>query len=466
MPKLLTNTVPSYRLHRQSGQAIVTLNGKDILLGQHGSAASKTEYRRLIAEWIANGRRRPNAAMDYSVSELIIAYRRHAESYYRHTDGTPTGESENIRQALRPLRHLYGGTPAAEFGPLRLKAVREWMIHPDVPVTNKKLGAKNHQEVAPRGWSRKNINHHINRIRQMFKWAAENEMVPASVHHGLQAVSGLKAGRSEARETDPVRPVPDLHIDAVLPHVAPQVAAMIRLQLLTGARPGELCVLRTCDIDTAGRVWIYRPHDHKTAHHGHSREIRFGPQAQEIIRPFLKLDTQAYCFSPIDADAQRRQHLHADRKTLLSCGNKPGSNQKRRPKRSPGDKYAPVTYCRAIARGCDIAFPPPAELARLRVTDHRGKQDNDQGPRHGQRWETNSEWKSRLGSDGWIKLRQWRRDHRWHPHQLRHNAATRLRREVGIDMARIILGHRHLAITEIYAEADFAKAEQVMARLG
>lgn len=56
MPKLTDNRNPAYLLHKQSGQAIVTLNGRDILLGRHGTAASRAEYDRRIAEWIANGR--------------------------------------------------------------------------------------------------------------------------------------------------------------------------------------------------------------------------------------------------------------------------------------------------------------------------------------------------------------------------------------------------------------------------
>ncbi len=54
----------------------------------------------------------------------------------------------------------------------------------------------------------------------------------------------------------------------------------------------------------------------------------------------------------------------------------------------------------------------------------------------------------------------------WHPHQLRHNAATALRREHGIETARIILGHRSPAITEVYAEVDHARAISVMAEVG
>lgn len=43
--------IPSYRLHRKSGQAVVALtdpfgNRKDILLGKHGSRASRLEYAR------------------------------------------------------------------------------------------------------------------------------------------------------------------------------------------------------------------------------------------------------------------------------------------------------------------------------------------------------------------------------------------------------------------------------------
>ena len=56
--------------------------------------------------------------------------------------------------------------------------------------------------------------------------------------------------------------------------------------------------------------------------------------------------------------------------------------------------------------------------------------------------------------------------HRIHPHQLRHNAATAIRREFGIEAARIILGHETLTATQIYAEADLAKASAVMRQIG
>ena len=55
MPRL-KQAVPKYRKHKQSGQAIVTLGGRDHLLGPHGTKTSKAEYDRLIGEWLQNGR--------------------------------------------------------------------------------------------------------------------------------------------------------------------------------------------------------------------------------------------------------------------------------------------------------------------------------------------------------------------------------------------------------------------------
>src|SRR5262249_17228719 len=54
VPKL-TKKLPSYRHHKVSGQAIVTLAGRDHYLGAHGSPESIDAYKRLIGEWTAAG---------------------------------------------------------------------------------------------------------------------------------------------------------------------------------------------------------------------------------------------------------------------------------------------------------------------------------------------------------------------------------------------------------------------------
>jgi integrase len=122
------------------------------------------------------------------------------------------------------------------------------------------------------------VNHRVSRIKRAINWAVAEELIPPFVHHGLQAVTGLGYGRTGARETQPVRPVPDEHVDAVFPFLPPQIAAMIQLQRLTGMRPGEVVKLRACDIDRSGEIWIYERRDHKNRWRGHRRMIPIGPR--------------------------------------------------------------------------------------------------------------------------------------------------------------------------------------------
>ncbi len=417
-----TLRVPSYRHHRASGQAVVTIDGRDIYLGKHKSAASRAEYSRLVAEWAANGGTLANTnTADLTVAELAAAFLRHAQEYYRRPDGTPTSELKNIKLAIRRLK-LYHRTPAAKFGPVALETVRHAMI--------------------TEGLARRTINQDVNRIRLMFKWATSKEMIPPTVLHGLQAVAGLRAGRSKARETEAVRPVPDQFVDAVLPHVSPQVAAMVQLQRITGMRSGEVTAMRTCDIDTRGKVWVYSPEHHKTAWHGHDRHVYLGPKAQAILKPFLKTNLQAYLFNPTEAEADRNGRrfgvVSPDRKTkvypseIRSREKRRAARQRRGTIRKVTDRYSAITYYQAVTYGIEAA-----NRARLAEAKTKG-----------------------------IDPEQVDLVPHWHPHQLRHNAATNLRREHGIEVARIILGHRSPAITEVYAEVDQTRAVDVMAVVG
>lgn len=295
MPKL-KNRPPAYRLHRCSGQAIVTLNGRDHYLGTYGSAESHASYQRIISEWqVTNAVSPPHdpanveaVRSDFRVSELLVAYLEFASAYYVK-NSRPTGEVANVKAAVKPLRALYDALPVARFGPSALRTVREKMI-----------GS---------GLSRGVINSRINRIRRICKWGVERELVAPSVLHGLQAVAPLKQGRSAARETGRVLPVLQSHIDAVTARVTQPVKAMIELQLATGMRPGEVVQMRTRDLDMTGKIWEYRPESHKTEHHGIERVIFLGPRAQEIVRPFLKSDLGAYLFDPRDAVLNARRKL-------------------------------------------------------------------------------------------------------------------------------------------------------------
>ena len=145
-----SKSLPKYRKHKASGQAIVSLSGVDHYLGPHGTKTSKLEYDRLIGEWLANGRQLPSESTEtLAVKDLIARYWTHCKTYYVK-NGKQTDEVGSIKIAMRDTRKLYGQTPVNDFGPLALEAIRNAMI--------------------ARGNARSYINNNVNRIRRMFKW--------------------------------------------------------------------------------------------------------------------------------------------------------------------------------------------------------------------------------------------------------------------------------------------------------
>lgn len=274
------NSVPTYRRHSSSGQACVWLNGRDVYLGKYNSPESRAEYARLVAELAAAPAAPPTLSRRSgpTVDEVLLAFWRWAESHYRRPDGTPTNQIVEYRSTLRPLRALYGHTPAADFGPLALKTVRAEMVRLD--------------------WCRTQVNSRVGKIKRVFKWAASEQLVPVTTYTALATVAGLQKGRAAVRESEPVGPVDPAHVAATLPYLSAHVRGLVEFQRLTGCRPGEACLLRRCDIDATGDVWLYRPETHKTAHQGKGRVIAIGPKAQSVLKDFLDADPAAYLFEP------------------------------------------------------------------------------------------------------------------------------------------------------------------------
>jgi integrase len=201
-----------------------------------------------------------------TVAELCAAYLRWAQDYYVK-DGQPTSELANVKRAIRALREIYASLPAKDFSPLKLREVRDHLVADDL--------------------ARPSVNRYIAQIIRIFSWAIEREMIPPSIVHGLKAVKALQRGRSQARETEPVGPVSDADVEATLPHLSEPYAAMVRLQLITGMRPGEACSMTLGNIDRSGAIWIYRPSSHKTQHKNKARIIPIGPKAQLVLQPWI-----------------------------------------------------------------------------------------------------------------------------------------------------------------------------------
>lgn len=347
--------LPKYSLHKGTGQARVIVEGRHIYLGKYGSDESRARYQQVIdslakSDDALGGRR-------VTVGQLSLLYMAHASEYYA-TGGRNTMVG-SIRSALKELVRLFRSLDAALFSPKKLKLVRDAWVE--------------------KGLARSTCNKYAWMIVAMFDWGVAEELVRPEIVMALRALRGLRAGRSAARETAPVRPVPDSDVESVKEFLNPIFWDAVQFQLLTACRPGEALMARPVDVDMSGLVWVYRPSRHKTMHHGKGREILIGPNGQELLRQRMPMSTSGYFFGK---DGQSRM-------------------------------FNRDSYTKAIRKAC----------VKAGVSE-------------------------------------------WSPNQLRHSAATRIRKLSKVEIAKTILGHSDLKTTEIYAERDIDAAMAVVLRIG
>lgn len=451
MPRSATH-VPAYTHHKPTGQALVRVSSggtrRTIYLGKYNSPESREAYRRVLAELQTVGPAvvaTADRAGERTVNEVLLAFMRHADLHYRLADGQPTSEVKELKASIAPVRELYGMSPAGEFGPRALAAVRQQMVAADL--------------------CRTLVNRRVDRIKRVFRWASSEELVPVTVYTALRTLAGLQRGRTAARESEPVLPVEPAVVAATLPHMNRHVRTMVELQRLTGVRPGEVTAVTFAQIDRAGELWLFRPKQHKTAHHGKERVVPIGPKARAVLTTFLVndkpppagwgkvdlvndrtgrlamadayqeagrdrdaallrdtgravvlvegcvVDPAAAVFSPREAREERYAAMRSKRRTKVQPSQ--ANRRKAKPKRVPPEKFTAAGYSNAVADAAE-----------------------------------------RAGLD------------RWHPNQLRHLFATEVRRDHGLEAAQVLLGHSRADVTQVYAERNLSLASQVAARVG
>ncbi len=327
-----------------------------------------------------------------TLAELCGHYRRHVRSYYVYEDGTPTREVELIEYAIKSLQEMFGTVLADEFGPLLLKQFR--------------------QAVVETGICRREVNRRIDIVKRMYKWAVSEEMVSPICYQALRTVEGLRKGRTTAPDHPPRKPVDEQHVFAIYPYTTQVIRDMVELQLLTGMRSGELVLMRPVDIDKSGKVWMYRPKQHKTAYRGHQRTIYLGPKAQMVIAKYLLREPSEYCFRPIESEIQRLTERHNRRVVPEKYGNRPNGIS-----RTINQRYDTASYRRAV-----------------RYAIRKARKNGEKIPV-------------------------------WTPYQLRHTAATRIRRLLGLETASAILGN-DVEVAKLYSRRVEELAEEAALKFG
>ncbi|MCE5278842.1 MAG: site-specific integrase [Planctomycetaceae bacterium] len=360
--------------------------------------------------WLANEWKtdpRPEVDGDvYAVADLAQDYLDYACTYFVK-DGKVTAHIHTVKMALQELVDLYGEKPAGELSPPDVAQYRDSLI----------------KDASGKVRSLTTVNNRLHVVQKAYRWAVEKGLVTVEAWQGLLAVRRLKKGRSQAKDPKRVRPVAWEHVEATLKHCSPTLGAMIRLHWLTGMRPGEVCTIRPCDITFKEKYWLYIPQRHKCEHLDQARVVPLGPQAQEILAPWIKEDPEAYCFSPQESEQWRKETRRAERKTPLYPSHLKhlAAKRKAEPKRPAGDVFDAGSYRHAIHNAIDRA-------------------------------------NADLPADKQVPY--------WHPHQLRHSWATRIRQEFGVEATSAGLGHTNIDTTELYAERDIERAVEIALKSG
>lgn len=400
-----TPLLPALFHHKRSGQSAVKLRGPDgrlrtVLLGPHGSTEAQERYRQALTEHFVGKftqvKPKVRVHSDWAtVNQLSAEFLSHALRFYRDGDGVISREVNNFIAAIETLLEMFGEEHVDQFTVRDLGQVRQAMVDSG-------------------RFCRTSLNDRIRRCKAMFRWGAEQELVPGTTWHKLSAMRGLTVGRAGVREPKVVEAVPWSMVEPILTFLTPPLRAAVLLQWHTGLRPTETLRITRGQLDMDGDIWVYRPKKHKGTWRGLERAVHLGPKAREVLAPLLRVDPEAALISPLDAIVAIKAKKRKERRTPRNKQTR--DRDRRAARRAPwvGDFYRIDAYRKAIHRACDLAGVP-----------------------------------------------------RWSPHRLRHAAGTRIVLAEGIEACKAILGHADLRMATRYAvAADATLARRVAAKHG
>jgi integrase len=336
---------PTIYKHKRSGRDYIRVrqDGRNVdifLEGASGSPESKAHYARVIALMAAHGEQLPPAvAKGATVAEVVARFMDFAREEY-----DPKGrEVENFVLSCRPLLRLFGEEPAAGFDAEGLLMLQKAMASGSWMTDDEK--AKATKRKRPIGWCRNVVNRRVVRIKTLWKWAESRKLVPPGSYHHLQTVRGLAKKSRHVRHTAPRQATTWDDLQAVVKELHEPVATMIQVQWHAGMRSCEVRVMRPCDIDRNGSVWLYRPEHHKNEwrESGQQRVVALGPEAQKLLVPLLeRAAPEAYLFES-----------------------------------GPGRCYGAMSYAQAIRRACaragvKLTSYQTRHAAKARITRAKG----------------------------------------------------------------------------------------------
>lgn len=282
------NSVPKFSIDN-TGRAFTKVGGRFISLGRADLPEALLRFAKVLEDH-AKGlpvetAQAPAKQRLHNITDLLYLYV--TKEFPRFSPS----ERHCQAAAIRVLRKLFGETPVDQFGPLRLRVVRDAMIAGDPNGTDSD-GNPDHRKP----WARDTVNRQVKRLQAIFRWGVSFEIVPESMATALGTLRVLKEGETAAAESIPRSAVTEADIEAGRAQLKPIYRDVVDLLLLTGARPGEILGLTSGMIDRRGDEWVVELKNHKNRHKKKARYLIFNREAQAILLRRLKADPAARLF--------------------------------------------------------------------------------------------------------------------------------------------------------------------------
>lgn len=297
----------------------VRVNGTQFRLGKASDdeATARKNYAAFMIRYSANPNIGRKTVLGMTMIELV-------EQFLR-SDESPRGKQH--RQKYKQL------------GPMFLQAFCRSIAAAD-------YDAETHREfkaflIGRGSYCRWTINDFLARVRRLLKFGRSRKICPSDNVAEVCDVPGVRQG--DARDSNARTPANLNDVSLTLPFLPLELVPLVQVQLLCGARAGELLTMRPVEIERSSTPWLYIPKQHKGQWRGKSREIWLGPKAREILEARIEqIDEHEFMFSP-----QR---------------SRPG----KKGKLAPHPHYSRHSYSHAIQDACGRAGVAPWTSHQLR----------------------------------------------------------------------------------------------------
>lgn len=355
----------------------------------HIDDRSEADVRAIFAKWIELYQQQPEKILSFknpyeavervlsrskniTLGKFLTIYKKWIQSDLRPDRNGK--ENPDIRKVNRACQFLapYDNWPIGDFGADELKNVQKAL-----------LAHKYESGNTQKKYTRRGINDTIKWVRKIWEWGVGRQIVTVEQFQSLKEVKLLRIGQAHTIDKPKRLKVTEEEFNKVIKSVTSVLGDMLKLIWHTGMRPYEVCEMRPHDIliDDPD-CWLYIPGrditpvgNHKMAHLGRVKVIPLTKKSQNILKARINdFDSKEYIFQPANAVTEFRESRSKNRKTSLTCGNKPGSNKKNNPQRQPKEKYDNNSFCHACKRGCvraKVEIFTPYDLRRTVATGTR-----------------------------------------------------------------------------------------------